>query len=330
MRVAVDAMGGDNAPGEIVKGAIKAAELLKDVGVFLVGDKARIEAIISKELPSRPSNIEIVQASQVVSMDEKPAEAMRKKPQSSVKVAADLMARGEADAFISAGNTGAAIAATTFQCGLLEGVKRPGIAISFMGDAGMKTVIDVGANIHCKPIHLFQYAIMASVYISNISDEKNPKVGLLNIGTEEPKGTNLIKEAHEMLLGSHLDFVGNIEGQDVHSGRCNVIVCDGFTGNVILKLTEGLASAILTEVEKEVADSNLEENHPVSRKVKSLIQAYDFSEYGGAPLLGVRGAAMICHGRSDSKTIFNAVRASQKFHSLDINSKFVEAAGQYS
>ena len=329
MRVAIDAMGGDKAPGEIVKGAIRAAESFKDVMIFLVGDKSSIGAIIGKDLRSSPSNVKIIEASQVVSMDEKPAEAMRKKPQSSVKIAADLMAKGEADAFISAGNTGAAIAATTFQCGLLEGVKRPGIAISFVGDIGMKTVIDVGANIHCKPIHLFQYAIMASVYISNISDEKNPKVGLLNIGTEEPKGTSLIKEAHEMLLKSHLNFIGNIEGQDVHSGDCNVIVCDGFTGNVILKVTEGLASAILGQVEKEVAHSDLAKEHPVALRVKSLVDAYDFSEYGGAPLFGVRGAAMICHGRSDSKTIFNAVRAAQRFHNLEINSKFVEAIKRY-
>ena len=329
MRVAIDAMGGDNAPSEIVKGAVKAANSLENVTIFLVGDRKRIEGIILEEVASIPSNITIIEATQVVGMDEKPAEALRKKPDSSVKKAADLMAKSEADAFISAGNTGAAVAATLLQCGLLEGVKRPGIGISFKTDLGMKTIIDVGANINCKPIHLFQYAIMASVYVSNLSGEKNPKVGLLNIGTEEPKGTNLIKETREMLEKSPLNFIGNIEGYDVHTGDCNVIVCEGFTGNVILKVTEGLAEAILLNLKREVDASNLADNHPITQMINALIKAYDYTEYGGAPLLGVKGAAMICHGRSDSKSIFNAVKAVQRFHSLNINSQFVEAIARF-
>ena len=330
MRVAIDAMGGDKAPEEIVRGAVKAANSLKDISIFLVGDKERIERIIREEEPSRPANVEAVGATQIVEMDEKPTQAIRKKRDSSMVKAANLVAQNEADAFISAGNTGAAVAATIIRCGLLEGVERAGIAISFtLGNSRMKTIIDVGANIHCKPIHLFQYAIMASVYISNISDEKSPTVGLVNIGTEEPKGTRLIKETHEMLMKSPLNFIGSIEGNDIHTGTSDVIVCEGFTGNVILKVTEGLAEAILADVAAEARRSNLDDNHPVCEKLKTLSNIFDYSEYGGAPLFGVKGAAMICHGWSDSKTIFNAIRAVQKFHSLRINNQFVEAIGKY-
>jgi len=330
MRVAIDAMGGDRAPEEIVKGAVRAANSLEDVLIFLVGDKKRIEKIICEEESPRPANIEALEASQVVEMDEKPARAIIKKRNSSVVKAADLVARNEADAFISAGNTGAAVAAAIIRCGLLEGVKRAGIAVSFaLRNSGMKTIIDVGANIHCKAIHLFQYAIMGSVYMSNITDEKSPAVGLVNIGTEEPKGTQLIQETREMLMNSPLNFIGNIEGNDIHAGRCKVIVCEGFTGNVILKVTEGLAQAILADVAVEVRRSNLPESHSVSKRLETLTNIFDYSEYGGAPLFGVKGAAMICHGGSDSKTIFNAVRAVRKFHSLRINSQFVEAIGKY-
>jgi len=322
MRVALDAMGGDLAPGEIVKGGLAAARAFPDVEILLVGEEGAVSRELSREQPS--DRVRIVNASQVVAMDERATEALRKKRDSSIRRAIELVMRNEAEAVVSAGNTGAVVAAGTFLMGLLPGVRRPGIAISFATRGRLTTVIDVGANINCKPVHLLQYAVMGSVYNKCIGGSQNPSVALLNIGREDRKGTGLVKETHELLEKSHLNFVGNIEGRDIYRGICDVIVCEGFVGNVILKLTEGLAEHLLSVIEEEIEKVSVAEAHPIRSAVRELKRQNDYSEYGGAPLLGVKGIAIICHGSSRAKAILNAVRAAVEFEKLHLNEGIVE------
>ncbi len=322
MRVALDAMGGDLAPGEIVKGAVAATRAFPDVEIILVGK----EEAIRSELTSQPSSerIRIVNASQVVGMDERATEALRKKRDSSIRKAVELVVNGEAEAVVSAGNTGAVVAAGTFLMGLLPGVKRPGIGISFTCRGRLTTLIDVGANINCKPVHLLQYGVMGSVYNRCIAHSEKPSVALLNIGQEDKKGTGLVKETHELLEKSPLNFVGNIEGRDIYRGICDVIVCEGFVGNVILKSIEGLAEYLLSAISEEVEKIGIPDEHPIRGVLQELRRQNDYSEYGGAPLLGVKGITIICHGSSDAKAILNAVRVALEFEKLHLNEIIVD------
>ena len=324
MRIAVDAMGGDNAPDEIVSGVLESIELLdKDDEVVLVGPESQLLSSF-KKLRSR-AGIRIADAPDVIAMDEKPIEALRAKPKSSISVMAKMAKLGEVDAVISAGNTGACVAAFQMRMRNLEGVNRPGIAVVFPTFDGPVTICDVGANIACKPINLYQYAVMASIHSKNILGIERPRVGLMSIGKEDAKGNEAVKKARELLRNDpNLNFIGNIEGRDIFKGVCDVAVCEGFVGNVILKLTEGLVSGLFKAIKHELMTEKLRLAMKFKPIMQRIYKKYDYNEYGGAPLMGINGTALICHGSSKSRTIKNAVLAAKKYHTEKINDKIVE------
>jgi glycerol-3-phosphate acyltransferase PlsX len=325
MRIAIDAMGGDNAPGEIISGALEAIEFLDDNDeVILVGPKEIIESQLAGS-KTRKDIIKVVDAPETIGMDEPPIESLRKKVKSSISVMAKLAKRGEADAVISAGNTGACVAAFQMRMRNLEGVNRPGIAVVFPTFEGPVTICDVGANIACKPINLYQYAVMARAYSRHLLGIENPRIGLMSIGQEDAKGNEIVKKTRQFIKSdTNMNFVGNIEGRDIFKGVCDVAVCDGFTGNVILKLTEGLVDGLFKAIKHEL----MQEKHRLAMKFKPVMtriyKKYDYNEYGGAPLLGINGTAIICHGASRSGTIRNAILTSRKFHMEKINEKITE------
>jgi phosphate acyltransferase len=325
MKIVVDAMGGDFAPGVVVDGAVLAVKEY-ELEVVLVGDQAQINPLLAKKKYD-PKKISVVHASEIIDMHDSPAISVRRKRDSSMVVGVKLVKDGQGDAFFSAGNTGAEVCAATLTLGLLPGVERPGIATVMPSLKGIFLVIDVGANIDPKPLHLLQYAVMASVYCQQILDKPNPTVGLLNVGEEESKGTGFLKETHELLSQSHLNFIGNVEGKQLFAGDCDIIVCDGFVGNVVLKLTESLAEAMQTFLKRHILSTPLGMLgglllKPTFKKFKKEI---DYSEYGGAPLLGVNGVAIIGHGRSDARAIKNAIRVAREEVERKFNEKLLEA-----
>jgi len=303
-RIALDAMGGDHAPGQIVLGAIDACE--RGVDVVLVGD----EAVVRAELDSVGADLPVVHAPEVIGMGEDPAAAIRSKKGASVTVAAGLVAAGDADGMVSAGSTGAALAAAAFVIGRIKGVSRPAIAAIF--PLGSPTVVlDVGANIDVKPEHLAQFAIMGRVVAQIYLDIAEPKIGLLNIGEEEAKGRDLEKEAFELIKALPVDFVGNVEGRDLGTGTADVVVTDGFTGNVLLKTAEGTSRAVGRFVLEALAESDdpaIQEAAPVVLPhLLQLRQKFDPEAYGGAHLVGARGTVVIAHGSSSRIAIANAL-----------------------
>jgi glycerol-3-phosphate acyltransferase PlsX len=323
MRIAVDAMGGDNAPEEIVDGAQQALDLLDtDDQIILFGPRTRIEGLLT----TKSSKISVVDAPEVIEMHEAPIDSLRKKRKSSIAVMAKMAADGEADAVISAGNTGACIAAFQMRMRNLPGVNRPGIAVVFPTFAGPVTICDVGANIACKPINLYQYAVMASIYSKNVLGVENPRVGLISIGEEDAKGNEVVKKAREMIKSDkNLNFIGNIEGRDIFKGACEVAICDGFVGNVILKLSEGLVDGLFKAIKQEIMTKRRILLALQFRGImKRIYTKYDYHEYGGAPLLGVNGTAIISHGSSKSRTIKNAIRAAKKYAGQKVNEKIIE------
>ncbi len=315
MRIAIDAMGGDNAPDEIISGVLESIELLDENDeLILVGPKERIEAQLPS-LQSREGAIAVVDAPEVIGMDEIPIESLRKKPKSSIAVIAKLAKRDQTDAVISAGNTGASVAAFQMRMRNLPGVIRPGIAVVFPTFEGPVTICDVGANIACKPIHLYQYGVMARMYSKHLLGIENPRVGLMSIGQEDAKGNEVIKKVRELMKSdAEMNFLGNIEGRDIFKGVCDVAVCDGFVGNVILKLTEGLVDGLFKAIRHELLAEKLQLAMKFKHVITRIYKKYDYNEYGGAPLLGVNGTALICHGSSRSRTIKNAFLASNKFY----------------
>jgi len=312
IRVALDAMGGDRGPEVTVGGAVSAARELGST-VILVGDERVLQGHLARH-DARGLNLSIRHAPEAVEMGESPMAALRKKRQSSIRVGLDLVKRGDAEAFVSAGNTGAVMATALVVLGPLPGVERPAIAVVLPTLTHRAVLLDVGANVDCKARHLLQFAIMGNVYARDILGQPRPRVGLLSIGEEESKGNELTREAFkEMEDEPSLNFIGNVEGRDVFSGAADVIVCDGFTGNVALKISEGLADTMFhllrEELKKDLrgrAGSFL--LIPAFRRFKRRI---DSSEFGGAPLLGVNGVCMISHGRSTDKAIRNAIRAAE-------------------
>lgn len=328
MKIAVDAMGGDYAPAAVVEGAVDAAREL-GVGVILVGDSAAVERELSR-LDTAGLDIEVRHASQVVEMDDSASVALRRKKDSSIRVATGLVKSGEAVAVISAGHTGAAMATAFFVLGTVKGVDRPAIAALMPTTSGFSILLDVGANVDCKPMHLLQFALMGNVFASKAHGIKRPKVGLLSIGEEDTKGNELTREAFKLLRASNLNFIGNVEGRDVFNGRVDIVVCDGFIGNVALKISEGLAEAMNTLLKKEIEDNIGGQVgylllRPAFRKFKKRI---DYTEYGGAPLLGINGVCIVSHGSSSAKAIKNAVRAACDMHSKKVNmhiQKYIEA-----
>lgn len=307
MKIAVDAMGGDHGISPTVEGALQATRE-SSLSVILVGDESAIQAHLDT-LSGKKSNIEIFHASQVVGMHESPALAARKKRDSSIWKATELVKLKQADALVSAGNTGATMVSAFFLLGLIAGVDRPAIAATLPTRQGKAIMLDVGATVDCTARQLHQFGIMGHEYGKHLLGVDRPRVGLLSIGEEDTKGNEVTKEAFKLLKDSPIHFIGNVEGRDVYSGNADVIVCDGFIGNVALKISEGLADAIKKMLMKEIAQSALGRFSYlfVAGPLLRLRRKTDYAEFGGAPLLGVEGISMICHGRSSSKAIKNAI-----------------------
>ncbi len=325
MRIAIDAMGGDNAPDEIIKGVAETAEILGDEDeLILVGDKELIESRLL-EIRADQKNIRVVHAPEVIGMDEPPIEALRRKKKSSIAVMARMTSHKQFEAAVSAGNTGACVAACQLRMRNLEGVNRPGIAVVLPTFGGPVTICDVGANVACKPINLYQYAVMASVYSKQMLAIEHPRVALMSIGEEEAKGNIIVKKTRELIKSdSKLNFIGNVEGRDILNGACDVVICEGFVGNIVLKLTEGIVEGLFQTIKHELINKHIRLALKFKPIVKDIYKKYDYHEYGGALLLGVNGTAVICHGSSKSKTIKNALLASKKFYTQKINEKIVE------
>jgi len=330
LKIALDGMGGDNAPKVIVEGAVLAARQLKHE-IIIVGDEYALKNELAKYKPV-PKNISVHHASSVVEMYESATSSIRKKKDSSINVGMLLVKDGKADAFISAGNTGAVVCSAVFNLGLLPGVERPGIAIVLPTLYGFSLIIDVGANLDPNSMQLLQYAIMGDAYAKYIMNKPNPTIGLLNVGTEESKGTDFFKETYKLLQESGLNFIGNIEGRDIFGGTADVIISDGFVGNVVLKVSESLADTIKQMLKRELKKGFITKVGALLSipAFKSLAKVTDYSEYGGAPLLGVNGRCFISHGSSSAKAIKNAIRVSVDFMSHRINEHIVEGVERFS
>ncbi|MEO2153855.1 MAG: phosphate acyltransferase PlsX [Aquificota bacterium] len=332
-RMALDAMGGDYAPLKIVRGGILALKEEKDLFVYFVGDKEKIKPILEKEASSLKGRYEIVHAPDNVEMNEAPSRVLRKK-NSSLYQAGLLVREGKADAMVSAGNTGAVLTVGKFIIGAIEELERPSIGVAFPNPKGYTVLLDVGANVDVKPRHLVQFAVIGHTYAQEMLGIKNPRVGILSIGEEEGKGNELVKEAYPLLKETKLNFVGNAEGRDIFNGNFDVIVCDGFVGNVVLKASESLGFAILKMIKEEVRKSFWAKLGAWLMKpaLKALKQKADFAEYGGIPLLGAKAPVMITHGRANAKAIRNAIKAAQDFYTYHFNDvlrkNLLELAGE--
>jgi glycerol-3-phosphate acyltransferase PlsX len=319
VKIAVDAMGGDVGPPVTVEGAVAAA---RDHGleIVLVGDKAAVERELGRH-STQGLAIAVRHASQVVAMDEPPSQALRRKRDSSMRVAAELVRDGEAAAFISAGNTGAAMAIALFTLGALTGVDRPAIAVVLPNLKGRTILLDAGANVDPKPRHLVQYALMGHVYARDILGVQAPRVGLLSVGEEEGKGNELVREVFKTLEALPLNFVGNVEGRDLYSGTVDVVVTDGFTGNVALKISESLAEMIVHLIREELTRTPLAKLGAllVRPAFRRFWKRVDYNEFGGAPLLGLNGACIISHGASPPRAVKNAIRVAAEWVRTDVN-----------
>lgn len=308
MRIAVDGMGGDYAPEEVVKGCVEAAKEISDE-IYIVG----MEEAIRKELKKHrivPENIKIVNAAQVITGEDSPVRAVRKKKDSSMVKAISLVKEGKCDAVVSGGNTGALMAGSLLMLGRISGIERPAIGTVYPQlDGGLAFLVDAGANPECKPSQLLQFALMGSLYMEKVLDVQNPRVGLINIGTEDHKGTPVLKETYQLLKKSSLNFIGNVEAREVQNGAADVFVCDGFTGNNILKLTEGLALRFL-DVAKDMFMTNAMTKVSalmMKKQLKELASKMDYYQYGGAPLLGIKGAVLKMHGSSNAAAVKSTI-----------------------
>ena len=309
MRIILDGMGGDNAPLEIVKGAVEASSKI-DHQIVIVGREEEINAELAKYNYDE-SKIQVVHTSEVIENEDSPVKAIRRKTDSSMVKGLTMLKDGEGDLFISAGNTGAYMAGSLFILGRIPGIDRPAISSIYpiAGGALPSIIVDAGANSECRPSNLLEFAIMGSLYMEKVMDRKNARVGLVNLGVEENKGTTVTKAAHKLLKEADLNFIGNVEARDVPKGACDVIVCDGFTGNIILKLTEGFAWNLLKTMKKKFTDGLSAKMGAVllAGKVKEIKDEFDYSEYGGAPILGVNGHVIKIHGSSGATAVKNAI-----------------------
>lgn len=323
--IALDCMGGDNAPGGIVKGAVLAANENKDMLIKLVGR----EDDIKKELEKYPSSdkLEIVDAKEVIETGEPPVAAIRKKKDSSLVKCMYMVKKGEADAMVSAGSTGANLVGGHVIIGRIKGVERPPLAPLIPTKTGFSLLIDCGANVDARPSHLLQFAKMGSVYMENVVGVKNPKVALVNIGAEEEKGNALVKETYPLLKEMEgINFIGNIEARDIPNGDADVIVCDAFVGNVILKLYEGVASVLIDKIKGSMMNSIKTKIGAllIKKDLKKTLKGFSLEEHGGAPLLGLNGLLVKTHGSSKAIEIKNSILQCITFNELDINNKFKE------
>jgi len=321
--VAIDAMGGDNAPAIEVEGAVAAARRW-GVSIILVGDTERIQACLDQH-PHKNLDIRIEHASEVVGMHDSASDAIRKKKDSSIRVGFELVRNGEAHAVVSAGNSGATMAVGMFLLKRISGIDRPAIATILPNLKDQTIVLDAGGNVDCKPLHLAQFATMGEVYAHSVLGKVRPRVGLLANGEEESKGNELTREAHRLLKSSELNYVGFIEGRDIYNGSVDVVVCDGFVGNVVLKVSEGLAEAIGEMLRREISKRFLAKIGYILAKpaFKAFKKRIDYAEYGGAPLLGIRGTGMICHGGSNAKAVMNAIGMARESVAQQVNERLV-------
>jgi glycerol-3-phosphate acyltransferase PlsX len=325
MRIALDALGGDHGLGPNVAGAILAIQAIPDITLVVVGDKPQIESqLASSGLPST-DRLEIIHAPVAVDMKEKPAEALRRKPDASIFQCWQLLADGKVDGLVSAGNTGAVVAGGLKTRKFLKSVHRPGIATIMPTARGKCVIVDVGANVFPKPRHLLEYGVMGSVFAQRILGIENPKIGLMNVGEEEGKGHDLVQKTYELFRGSPINerFVGNIEGRDIHRGAVDVVVTDGFTGNVVLKLSEGVFEFVMNLVTQEIIGGLTSEKDQAMAAMKGLLGKYHYSAFGGAPLLGIAGVCIICHGSSKDRAIANAIGVAAQGVRLRINDAIV-------
>jgi len=312
MKIALDAMGGDHAPPVAVEGGVWAAREY-GVEVVLVGREEDVQQELAKHDTSGLS-LPIIHASQIIEMEEHPAAAVKAKKDSSMVVGIDMVKRGEADAFVTMGHSGGALAAALFRLGRIRGIRRPALSTIYPTESGFCVLLDVGATTDCKPQYLLQFAHMGAAYAERVLGIANPRVGIVSSGEEEIKGSILVQEAHQMIKQSNLNFIGNVEGRDIPAGMADVVVTDGFTGNVIAKLSEGLASSLLGIIRDEIKKRPLATvgallSRPAFEQVKKRL---DYAEFGGAPLLGVDGVVIVGHGRSNAKAVKNAVGVAKR------------------
>ncbi len=328
--IAIDAMGGDFGPSVVVPGALQAA---RECGakVLLVGVESAVKDALAA-LPAVERNeelFEIVHASQVVEMREKPSEILRTKKDSSIQVACRLVKQGKADAIVSAGHSGAAVACGMFILGRIPGVERPALATILPTEKNPVLLLDVGANVECRPYHIFQFALMGSTFAQDILGYETPRVGILNIGEEEGKGNSLVKSSYDLLkLAQDIKFLGNVEGRDLFTGNVDVVVCDGFVGNVALKLSEGLGSSLTHVLKRELLNSGLLPKigtFLAKKAFKSFAKVVDYAEYGGAPLLGLQGVAIVCHGASNVKALTSATTMAHAYVTKGTHERLVTA-----
>jgi glycerol-3-phosphate acyltransferase PlsX len=313
MQIALDAMGGDHAPGPIVAGAVQAVAADPELRVTLVGNQTQVEPLLANVADR--DRLELFHCTQVVGMEESAVVALRKKPDNSISRCWQLLAQRKVDGIVSAGNTGAMVAGGLFLKRFLKTVKRPGIAMMMPTLRGPCVLLDVGANVNPKSEHLFQYGVMGSIFAKHILQRPNPKIGLMNVGSEEQKGHDLAKETHALFNASALkdQFIGNIEGRDINCGVADVIVTDGFVGNVVLKTCEGVFEFIIKMATKELLTVLDKEKDKAQQALQNLVSRYDYSEQGGAPLLGIDGICIICHGSSGDRAIKNALAMAARY-----------------
>ncbi len=313
MRIALDAMGGDHAPEEVVNGAWDFVEAYPQHHVVLVGDEARISKLL--EGRDHGERLSVVHAPGVIEMGEHPAQAVRRKKDASIVVCADLVRTQQAQAVVSAGNTGAAMASSLLRIGRIRGIDRPAIGSPMPTVQGPCVIVDAGANADCRPVNLLQFAIMGSIYMEKVMGVAQPRIGLLNIGEESTKGNELALEAYGLLeQAQRINFIGNIEGRDILMGKADVVVCDGFVGNVVLKFAEGMGKALFSLIKTEITGDLKSRMGAllVRDGLKRVAQRVDYTEYGGAPLLGIKGVSIISHGSSNRKAIRNALKAAME------------------
>jgi glycerol-3-phosphate acyltransferase PlsX len=324
MRLALDAMGGDHAPGPIVAGAVQAVAADPELVVVLVGDETALKPLLPAAAPR--DRLEIFHATQVVGMEESPVVAMRKKPDNTISRCWQLLAQKKVDGIVSAGNTGAMVAGGLMSRRFLANVQRPGIAATLPTLSGFCVMLDVGANVNPKPEHLYQYGVMGALFAHHILKKERPTIGLMNVGSEEAKGHDLAKDTHTLFNASALreQFIGNVEGRDLHDGTADVVVTDGFVGNVVLKTCEGTFDFSLKMTARELLPVLGAERARGEKALQELAERYHYSAFGGAPLLGIDGVCLICHGSSKERAIKNALAAAASYVRAGLNERIVQ------
>ncbi|MGE3807562.1 MAG: phosphate acyltransferase PlsX [Gemmataceae bacterium] len=326
MQIALDAMGGDHAPGPIVTGAVQAVQADPDLRVILVGDKTQVEPCLGDASDELRQRLELFHCAQAIGMEESPVVALRKKPDNSISRCWQLLAEKKVDAIVSAGNTGAMVAGGLRLRRFLKNVRRPGIAAVMPTLNGACVILDVGANVNPKSVHLYQYGVMGSIFAKHILQKPKPTIGLMNIGSEEAKGHDLARETHALFNASDFKerFIGNIEGRDIHRGAADVVVTDGFVGNVVLKVCEGVFEFAMKTVSKELLTALSAERGLAHQTLSGLADRYDYSSHGGAPLLGIDGICIICHGSSGDRAIKNALAVAARYAKSGLNQLIVQ------